>query len=103
MIIRIRLHDKFNVKANQCEVNPSEGEIEWIITNLQENNTQSIEVKTTEQSDNLFPMTVNFALDYSQITLAVESCVQLDNNETLMYSFKTSCIAEGSDFKITNE
>ena len=91
------------VKAIASEVNSTDSEIEWVISNLHENNTQSIEIKTTEQSDNLFPMFVNFSLDYSLISLNIESAVQLDNNETLMSSLKKTCSAENNDFKIINE
>lgn len=103
ILIHIKLNEKFAVKPSGCEAIASDGEIQWVITNLHDNNTQSIEVKTTEQSDSLFPMSVNFALDYSQIALNVDSAVQLDNNETLMYSIRKSCVAEGGDFKLTNE
>ena len=70
---------------------------------MHENNTQSIEIKTQELSDNMFPMSVNFTLDYTIATLLVDSALQLDNNESLMFSLKKTCVAENNDFKLINE
>ena len=48
-------------------------------------------------------MNVNFTLDYTIVSLLVDSAVQLDNNENLMFSLKKTCVAENNDFKVINE
>ena len=79
-------------------------EIEWSVINLHEGLTPSIEIKSTDDLSNIFPITANFKLDYTIYNFDIQKVyLTTDNKNNVLYKFNKNCIAKDQDFKIVSE
>jgi len=81
-------------------MNDSTKELEWTVTNLHDGLTPSIEIKSTDDLANCFPIAANFKLDYTLLGVDVERATFIENKNNLLFKFNKSCIAKDEDFKI---
>jgi len=85
----IKSNSKASCNTNDSEVESTSEGLSWIIKDLDETKQPSLEIKTTESANNLFPLTVSLKLDYS--ILGVSAQAYDENKEEMLMSMSTIC------------
>lgn len=100
---RVEFHIKADsihaIDANDSTAESSHNGVKWIVGNL-EDGQPSLEIKTTEDIANLFPIDVVFEMDDLVGKIDVENAHTIKENEELIINVRKSCISAKNNFII---
>lgn len=89
---QIKVNSKASLDFKDSDASfDNESRLVWVINELDENKQPSLEIKTTENPSNLFPLNVLLNLDYSLLELKANAFDE--NKEELLLSFSSTCKA----------
>ena len=97
--IGISISSKSQFKCNDSDTTLHKDKIIWCINDLDNSKQPSLEIKTTENPVNMFPLMVHFKLNYSLLGISAKAIDE--NNEEMLIAFNPTC--ESQNFVISFE
>lgn len=86
-----------NVENSDFQIIQKDKQMKWLIPKLNSADyTCNIEIKLSEQckQEDLFPILVNFSLDYTYLKITPKDCINLADNSNIKFDFSRSMVTE---------